>query len=235
MEAEVEDIRRDPSPLNGLGLEEIVEHYAKIVRDLDRPPIIIGHSFGGLVTELLLDRGHGAAGVALSPAGVKGVLRLPLAQLRSVFPALKNPAARNGTTELTPKQFHYAFTNTMSAADAQAAYDRYEVPGPNRPLFQAAFANFNRNAPSKVDFRKPDRAPLLVVGNGADHTVPASVSKEAVSRLAKSHTVVEYKEFPGRPHFTAGAPGWEEVADYALEWAAGQAGALTQPDQPATT
>lgn len=229
MDAEVEALRRDPSGLNGLGLVEIVEHYAEIVRGLDRAPIIMGHSFGGLVTELLLDRSLGAVGVALSPAPVKGVLRLPVAQLRSAFPALKNPAARGKTTELTPKQFHYAFTNTMSESDAKAAYDRYQVPGTNRILFQAAFANFNPKAPSKVDFHKPDRAPLLVIGNGADHTVPASVSKEAATRLAKSKTVVDYHEFAGRPHFTAGAPGWEEVADYALEWATGRAGAREQP------
>jgi pimeloyl-ACP methyl ester carboxylesterase len=234
MQGEVEDIRRDPSPLNGLGLGEIVEHYAEIVRGLDHAPIVVGHSFGGLITELLLDRGLGVVGIALSPAPVKGVLRLPIAQLRSAFPALKNPAARNKTTELTPKQFHYAFTNTMNEADSKAAYERYEIPGPNRVLFQAAFANFNPNAPSEVDFRKRDRAPLLIVGNSADHTVPASVSKEAATRLAKSNTVVDYKEFPGRPHFTAGAPGWESVADYALEWATGHAGAPVQPRQPAT-
>lgn len=234
MQGEVEDIRRDPSPLNGLGITEIADHYAKIVGELDRPPIIIGHSFGGLITELLLDRGLGAVGVALSPAPVKGVLRLPIAQLRAAFPALKNPANINRTVELTPKQFHYAFTNTMNEADSKAAYNRYEVPGPAKPLFQAAFANFNPNAPSKVDFHKADRAPLLVIGNGADHTVPASVSKEAATRLAKSNAVVEYKEFPGRPHFTAGAPGWETVADYALEWATGQAGAAAQPKQPVT-
>jgi pimeloyl-ACP methyl ester carboxylesterase len=149
IEGEVENIRRDPSPLNGLGLEEIVEHYVNVVRDLDRPPIIIGHSFGGLVTELLLDRGFGAVGVALSPAPVKGVLRLPLAQLRSAFPALKNPAGRNKTTELTPQQFHYAFTNTMSADDSKAAYDRYAVPGPNRPLFQAAFRTSTPTRPAR--------------------------------------------------------------------------------------
>jgi dienelactone hydrolase len=107
--------------------------------------------------------------------------------------------------------------------------------GRTGPLFQAAFASFNPNAPTKVDFRKRDCAPLLVVGNGADHTVPASVSKEAAGRLAKSGTVVEYKEFPGRPHFTAGAPGWEEVADHAHDWAAGQASAPAQPEQPGTS
>ena len=224
MQEDVEAVRRDPSPLNGLGVTEIVDHYAELVRGLDQPPIIMGHSFGGLVTELLLDRGLGAAGVALSPAPVKGVLRLPIAQLRSTFPVLGNPVNRNRTVELTPKQFRYGFTNTMTDDDAQSAYERYEVPGPGRVIFQAAFANFNPKAPTKVDFHKDDRAPLLVIGNDEDHTVPASVSREAAKRLGKSKAVVDYKEFPGRPHFTAGAPGWEEVADYALEWATSHAG-----------
>jgi alpha-beta hydrolase superfamily lysophospholipase len=229
MEGDVEDIRRDPSPLNGLGVTEITDHYADIIGGLDRPPIIMGHSFGGLITELLLDRGLGVAGVAISPAPVKGVLRLPPAQLRAAFPVLGNPANRKRTVELTPKQFHYGFTNTMTDEEAQAAYDRYEVPGPGRPIFQAAFANFNPHAPNKVDFHKDDRAPLLVIGNDEDHTVPASVSKEAADRLGKSKAVVDYKEFHGRPHFTAGAPGWEEVADYALEWATQHAGAAAEP------
>jgi pimeloyl-ACP methyl ester carboxylesterase len=232
MQGDVEDIRRDPSPLNGLGITEIADHYADIAGRLDRSPIIMGHSFGGLITELLLDRGLGVAGVALSPAPVKGILRLPPAQLRSAFPVLGNPANRKRTVELTPKQFHYAFTNTMSDEQAEAAYDRYEVPGPGRILFQAAFANFAPHAPSKVDFHKDDRAPLLIIGNGDDHTVPASVSKEAAKRLGKSTAVVDYKEFPGRPHFTAGAPGWEEVADYALEWATRHAGAAAERGEP---
>ena len=130
MEGEVEDIRRDPSALNGLGVAEIVDHYDRIVRGLGTPPVIMGHSFGGLVTELLLDRGLGAAGVALSPAPVKGVLRLPPAELRTAFPVLGNPTNKNKTVELTAKQFRWAFTNTMSDADAQAAYERYRFPAP---------------------------------------------------------------------------------------------------------
>ena len=232
MHGEVEDLRRDPSALNGLGVTEIVDHYDGIIRGLDRAPVIMGHSFGGLVTELLLDRGLGAAGVAISPAPVKGVLRLPPAQLRAVFPVLGNPANRNRTVELTPKQFHYGFTNTMSEADAKAAYDRYQVPGPGRVIFQAAFANFNPRAATKVDFDKDDRPPLLVIGNDKDHTVPASVSREAATRLGKSNAVVDYKEFAGRPHFTAGAPGWEQVADYALEWANRHTGAPAERRQP---
>src|SRR4051812_23713187 len=138
MQGDVEDLRRDPSSLNGLGVREISDHYAELIRGLDRPPIIMGHSFGGLVTEMLLDRGFGAAGVALSPAPVKGVLRLPPATLRSAFPVLGNPANRKRTVGLTPKQFHYGFTNTMSGEEAKAAYDRYQVPGSGRVIFQAA-------------------------------------------------------------------------------------------------
>jgi alpha-beta hydrolase superfamily lysophospholipase len=234
MEQEVEDLRRDPSPLNGLGVREITDHYAGIIHSLDRPPIIMGHSFGGLVAELLLDRGLGSAGVAISPAPVKGVLRLPVAQLRSAFPVLRNPANRKRTVELTPRQFHYAFTNTMGTDEAETAYVRYEVPGPGRVLFQAAFANFNPHAATKVDFHNDDRAPLLVVGNDQDHTVPASVSKEAAKRQGKSKATVDYKEFAGRPHFTAGAPGWEAVADYALEWATRHAGVPPERKGPTT-
>jgi len=229
MEGDVEGLRRDPSPMNGLGVKEVTDHYEGIVRGLERPPIIMGHSFGGLITELLLDRGLGAAGVAISPAQIKGVLRLPPAQIRATFPVLRNPANRNKTVELTPKQFHYNFTNTMTEEQAKQAYDRYQVPGPGRVLFQAAFANFNPRAATRVDFHKDDRPPLLVIGNDKDHTVPASVSKEAAKRLGKAKAVVDYEEFAGRPHFTAGAPGWEAVADYALDWASRQTGVSGQP------
>jgi pimeloyl-ACP methyl ester carboxylesterase len=233
MEREVEALRRDPSVLNGLGVTEVVDHYDRIIRGLDTPPVIMGHSFGGLITELLLDRGLGAAAVAISPAPVKGVLRLPPAELRTVFPALRNPANRKKTVALSPKQFRFSFTNTMNDADAEAAYERYYVPGPARVLFQAAFANFNPHAVTKVDFHKDDRAPLLVIGNDQDHTVPASVSREAAKRLGKSKAVVDYKEFAGRSHFTAGAPGWEAVADLAFDWANRHVGAPAETAGPA--
>jgi pimeloyl-ACP methyl ester carboxylesterase len=233
MRGEVEDIRRDPSAMNGLGVIEIVDHYDGIIRALARPPVIMGHSFGGLVTELLLDRGLGAAGVAISPAQIKGVLRLPPAQARSALPVLGNPGNRKRTVELTPEQFHYGFTNTMNDDESKAAYERYEVPGPGRVIFQAAFANLNPRAATKVDFRKDDRPPLLVIGNDQDHTVPASSSRAAARLLGKSRAIVDYKEFAGRPHFTAGAPGWEAVADYALDWAEKAAGAPKR--EPAAT
>jgi len=217
MEGEVEALRRDPSVMNGLGVTEVVDHYDRIIRGLDTPPVIMGHSFGGLITELLLDRGLGAAGATLSPAPVKGVLGLPPALLRTVLPALRNPATRKKTVPMTPKQFRRGFTNTMNDADAEAAYARYYVPAPGRVIFQASLANLNPHAVTRVDFHKDDRPPLLVMGNDQDQTIPASVSREAAKRLGKSRAVVDYKEFAGRPHFPA-APGWEAVADYALDW-----------------
>ena len=232
MQGEVEALRRDPSVMNGLGLPEVVDHYERIIRLLDTPPVIIGHSTGGLVTELLLDRGLGAAGVGLSPAPVKGVLRVPPPLAATVFPALRNPANRKRTVGMTPEQFRRRFTNTMNDADAEAAYERYYVPAPGRVIYQAAFANLNPHAVTKADFHKDDRPPLLVLGNDQDHTIPASVSKAAAKRLGKSKAVVDYKEFVGRPHFPA-APGWEAVADYALDWAYRHVGAPVETLEPA--
>src|SRR6266480_3277721 len=143
MDGDIEALRADPSAIEHLGVEEIVDHYDAIVRELDEPPIIMGHSFGGAFTEILLDRGLGAAGVAIDAAGVKGITRLPFSELRSGFPILKNPANVHHAVPLTFEEFHYAFTNTISEAEARSAFERYAVPGPGRVLFQGAFANFN--------------------------------------------------------------------------------------------
>src|SRR4051794_11620855 len=233
MEGEVEALRRDPSVMNGLGVTEVVDHYDRIIRSLDTSPVIMGHSFGGLITELLLDRGLGAAGATLSPAPVKGVLGVPPDLLRTVFPALRNPATRKKTFGMTPKQSRRGFTNPMNDADAEAAYERYSVAAPGRVIFQAALANLNPHAVTRVDFHKDDRPPLLVMGNDQDQTIPASVSRSAAKLLGRSKAVVEYQEFVGRPHFTVGAPGWEAVADYALDWANRHVSAAAETAQPA--
>jgi pimeloyl-ACP methyl ester carboxylesterase len=220
MEADLDELRRDPSAIDDLGIAEIVDHYAEIVSGLDNPPIIMGHSFGGAFTEILLDRGLGAAGVAIDAAAVKGITKLPLSTLRVGWPVLKNPANRHRTTMLSPEEFHYAFTNTMSEEESAAAYERYASPGPGRVLFEGALANFNPHSPTRVDFHNSNRAPLLLIAGGADHTVPAVIDKSTAKHYRKSEAVTEYKEYPDRPHYTIGAPGWEEVADYALDWAA---------------
>jgi pimeloyl-ACP methyl ester carboxylesterase len=226
MDVGVEALREDPSAVEHLGIEEIVDHYDAIVRGLDEPPIIMGHSFGGAFTEILLDRGLGAAGVAIDGAAVKGITKLPLAQLKSAFPVLKSPANAHRAVALTLDEFHYAFTNTLGDEETRAAYERYAVPGPGRVLFQAAFANFNPHAATRVDFRDPDRAPLLIISGGEDHTVPASVDRAVAKKYAKGEAVTEYREFPGRSHWTVGEAGWEELADYALSWALEHTAAL---------
>jgi pimeloyl-ACP methyl ester carboxylesterase len=219
MEGDIEELRRDPSAVAELGVTEIVDHYDGIVRSLERPPIIMGHSFGGLFTQILLDRGLGAAGVAIDPAPVKGILVLPFSTLKVWFPVLRNPTNLHRAMALTTKQFHYAFANTLSEEQSRAAYDRYAVPGPDHVLFQASLANFNPHAATAVDFHDDQRAPLLLIAGGRDHVAPASVTEANVRLYHHSAAVTDYKKFPDRPHFTVGAPGWEEVADYALRWA----------------
>ncbi len=222
-EVEVESLNADPSPVEKVTIPGIVAHLESVVGALDTPPILIGHSAGGAFTQILLDRGLGAAGVAIDAAAVKGINRLPLSALRSAWPTLKNPANRHRTTMLSPEEFHYAFTNTLTEEESAAVYERYAAPGPGRVLFQAALANFNPHAPTRVDFKNDDRAPLLLIGGGADHTVPAVVDKSTAKHYGKSAAITEYKEFPDRSHYTVGEDGWEEIADYALEWAVSHA------------
>ena len=214
-----ENMRKSPEALAGLGVLEIADHYEKFVRSLPEPPILIGHSFGGLIVEILLDRGLGVAGVAIDATAPKGVYRLPFAQLRAASPVLSNPFNYRRTVMLTLDQFRYAFANTMSEAAARQAYDRDAIPGPGRPLFQAAFANFLPNAATKVDYLNGKRAPLLLIGGAEDHTVPASVCRSAFRKYRSARAVTEYKEFPGRCHLLITQDGWEEVADYAITWA----------------
>jgi pimeloyl-ACP methyl ester carboxylesterase len=223
LEAEPEDLRRDPSPLRGLSITDIVDSYDKIIRGLDQPPIIIGHSFGGLHTQLLLDRGLGAAGVALDTAAPKGVLRLPLSTLRAAWPALKNPFGKDNTAPLTRDQFHWCFTNVLSRDDSDKVYERYYIPGSARPFFQAGYANLNPNAATKVDYRNPKRPPLLLLTGEEDRICPPAINVSNWKQQRKAPAATEHKEYPGRCHFP-GQDGWEEVADYALSWATAHAG-----------
>jgi pimeloyl-ACP methyl ester carboxylesterase len=217
LEGEPQEIRRDPSPLRGLSIPGAIDHYEKIIRELDQPPIIIGHSFGGLFAQLLLDRGLGSAGAALGTGAPKGVLRLPYSTLRAAWPALRNPFGKNHLAPLTRKQFHWCFTNSLSREDSDAVYERYYIPGSARPFFQAGYANFNPNAATKVDYRNPNRPPLVLVTGAEDRICPPSVNKANFNKQRQAPTATEDKECPGRCHFP-GQDGWEEVADYILAW-----------------
>src|SRR6202035_2803764 len=192
MEGEIETLRRDPSRFANLGLTEVVDHYEQIIRNIETPPVIIGHGFGGLVTQILLDRGWGAAGVAIASPPPKGVFR-------SVFRNLK--LALKGRS-LTPQQFHYDFANTLGNAASVAAFERYVVPAPTRILRQVALSNFSPDAPSTVRFRNDSRAPLLLVAGGKDCVVSPSVVKSNFDSYRESKAETDYKEFPEQTHFT---------------------------------
>ncbi|HTZ72805.1 MAG TPA: alpha/beta hydrolase [Candidatus Aquilonibacter sp.] len=222
LDGDINELRRDPSPIAGLGITEIVDHYESIIRALEVPPIIIGHSFGGLIAQVLLDRGLGSAGVAISTAPIRGIIFLPFSTLRVSAPALSNPANDHRAIPLTPEQFHYAFTNTLSEEESLAVYNRYAVPGPDHLLFQAALANFNPHAATTVNVHNDNRAPLLLIAGDWDHISPPAVVKATHRLYRHSKAITEYKEFPGRSHYILGLPGWEEVADYSAGWAIGR-------------
>jgi pimeloyl-ACP methyl ester carboxylesterase len=215
---DVEELREDAEQLEGLGVEEIVDHYEGLVRELDQPPVLIGHSYGGLFVELLLDRGLGRAGVAMSPAPPKGILVLPFSTLKAGSPALAHPSKWHGVVPLTLDEFTYGFVNTFSPEDAAAAYERYAVPETGQIFFEAGFANFHLHPPTEVHFKNEDRAPLLIVGATADHTVPASLSKAQYKRYERSPAQTDYLEFEGRPHLHMVGEGWEEVAAGVESW-----------------
>jgi pimeloyl-ACP methyl ester carboxylesterase len=216
-----EETRRDPSALRGLGIKKVVDHYEEIIRGLDRPPIIIGHSFGGLFTQLLLDRGLGATGVAIGTAAPKGILVLLASTLRSGLPALKNPFNRNGLARLSPKQFRWRFTNTVSQHESDAIYREHYILGTNRAFFDAL------GSPAAVDFDSAKRAPLLLIAGGADHISPIALNEKLLKLQSKAPSASELKVYPGRPHFMAGLDGWEELADTALNWSLEHSGAVT--------
>lgn len=218
--AGVAALREDPTPLAELGVREVFDHFAELIDELAEPPILMGHSFGGTFVQLLLDAGYGQAGVSIDGAAVKGIKALPFSEIRATFPVLKNPANVHRAVPITAAEFHYAFTNTLGESESMIAYDRYAVPVPGRILFQGGLANFTHNAATTYNFANDDRAPLLFIAGGRDHILPPAVQHENYTKNAKhSSAITAYKLFPQRDHFTCGAPGWEEVADFALNWA----------------
>jgi pimeloyl-ACP methyl ester carboxylesterase len=214
----VEEQREASEELEGLGLNEVVDHYEALIKALDQPPVLVGHSFGGLVVELLLDRGLGRAGVAMSPAPPKGILVLPFSSLKVAAPALAHPSKWHGVVPLTLEEFTYGFVNTFTPEDAKAAYDKYAVPETGQIFYEAGFANFHLHPPTEVHFKKEERAPLLIVGATEDHTVPASLAKKQYEKYQDSPAQTDYLEFEGRPHLMMAAEGWEEIAARIEGW-----------------
>lgn len=219
-EVEVESLNADPSPVEAVTITSIVEHLESVVGGLDTPPIIMGHSAGGAFTQILLDHGFGAAGVALNSAPTEGVPIVPLSQIKATFPVLKNPANRHKAIAYDFEHWNYAFTNTFPEDRARALYERYAVPVSGRILFESALANFTPgHGGTHVDYANAGRAPLLLVGASEDHIMPPAVQRSNAKHYTAAGTLTEYVEFGGKPHLLPAAPGWEEIADYVLAWA----------------
>ncbi len=214
----VEEIRRDPSALAGLGIEQIVDHYERIVRSLDEPPILIGHSFGGLFVQLLLDRGLGAAGIGLDSAPPKGVFTLEPSALLSVGRVLLIPFGWRKVVHWTFAEFRYAFVHTFPLDDARAIWEAQIVPDSGRPFFEAGLAMFDRSSPLQVDFANPARAPLLLIGGAADRAMTPSIVRRNYRAYRASPARTDLRIFPGRTHWLIGQEGWEEVAQACIDW-----------------
>jgi pimeloyl-ACP methyl ester carboxylesterase len=222
-EVEVEALNADPSPIEAVTVPQIVARLEAVVEELDAPPILIGHSAGGVFTQILLDHGYGAAGVAINSAPTEGVKVVPLSQVKAAFPVLKNPANRHRAVGLTAEQWQYAFANTFSEEESRALYERYHIPASGEIFWGSALANIHPGKDDNyVDYHNDARAPLLFISGSQDHLMPPKIQRSNAKHY-KSDTVTEVKEFDG-PHLLPAAPGWEEVADYALSWALEHAG-----------
>ena len=218
----VELARANPDSIAGYGIEEVTRHYAGLIEQLPAPPVIIGHSFGGMIAEKLLGEDLGAAAVALDAAQIKGVLPLPLSALRSTLPVFKNPANAHRAVSLTAEQFRYGFGNAVPPEESDALYERWAIPAPGKPLFEAASANFSPHSPARVDTGNSGRGPLLLIMGGRDHTVPEAITKSTLKQYRGSDAVTDLAEFPDRGHSLTIDSGWRAVADECLSWLAKQ-------------
>jgi pimeloyl-ACP methyl ester carboxylesterase len=212
----VAEANANPEVLAGKGIEDVADHYDAIIGSLTRKPVVIGHSFGGLLTQVLAGRGLAAASVAIDPAPFRGVLPLPISSLKSSFPVLGNPANIKRAVPLTYDQFRYAFANAVSEEEARRLFDEFAVPAAGRPLFQAATANLNPWTEAKVDHANPERGPLLIISGEKDHTIPWAVANAEYKRQAHNPGVTEITEMKGRGHALTIDSGWRAVCDTAL-------------------
>lgn len=214
----VQAIRSDPSPLAGLGIGEIVDHYDRIVRQLDEPPILVGHSFGGLFVQLLLDRGLGAAGIAIDSAPPRGVFAFEPTSLLSLGRILLIPFGWRKVVRWSFTEFRYAFVHTIPLAEARAIWDTHIVPDSGRPFFEAAFSAFDPASPARVDFANPRRAPLLFIAGEADRAMSPAIVRRMYRAHSASPARTELRTFAGRTHWLIAQEGWEEVAQTCVDW-----------------
>jgi non-heme chloroperoxidase len=212
----VEEAKAHPEVFAGKTIGQVADHCAELIGKLDKKPAVIGHSFGGLLTQMIAGRGLSAASVAIDPAPFRGVLPLPISALKSSSPVLGNPANRNRAVPLTYEQFRYAFANAVSEDEAKELYETFAVPAPGAPLFQAAAANLNPWTEAKVDTKNPDRGPLLIISGEKDHTVPWAIANASFKKQKRNEGVTEIEEIPNRGHALTIDSGWREVADKAL-------------------
>ncbi len=209
--------RRDPKPIAGKGVGEVAAHFATVIEGLEREPVLVGHSFGGLLAQILAGRGLAAATVAINPAPFRGILPLPPAALRWSAPLLANPANRGRTITLTPDQFRYSWANAVGEDEARELHQRFHVAAPGKPLFQAAVANLNPASELKVDTKNPDRGPLLIFTGRQDHAVPPVWSVGAYKKQSRNPGTTEHVELD-RDHSLTIDSGWQEVCDRSLEF-----------------
>ena len=214
--ATVEQANAHPEVFAHKSVRQVADHYDEVIRRLTRKPAVIGHSFGGLLAQIIAGRGLAAASVAIDPAPFRGVLPLPISALKSSAPVLGNPANRNRAVPLTYEQFRFAFANAVAEDEAKALYDTYAVPASGVPLFQAAAANLNPWTEAKVDTKTPERGPLLIISGEKDNTVPWAIANASFKRQRRNDGVTEIVEIPGRGHALTVDSGWREDADTAL-------------------
>jgi pimeloyl-ACP methyl ester carboxylesterase len=207
-----------PPELAQIGLKELTDHYESIVRDYTEPPILIGHSFGGLIVQQLLDRGYGSAGIGFDSAAPEGVLAVDWTVLKENSGILFGWMNWEKVVHLNLAGFAFSFTNTFPEDEQQKYYDRYCVPETGRIFFQAAFAQLDPHHALQVNFKNNDRAPLLLTAGELDHTVPAHVARSNYAHYKDSTARTDFKEFPGRAHLLLSQQGWEEIADFASNW-----------------
>jgi pimeloyl-ACP methyl ester carboxylesterase len=214
----VAEARAHPERVADHGIDDVVTHYATIIKGLPARPILIGHSFGGMIAQKLLGQDLGVAAIAIDAAQIKGVLPVPLTALRSALPVFKNPANRHKAVSLTDEQFRYAFGNAITELESDELYARWAVPAPGKPLFEAAVANFDPHSPAKVDTANELRGPLLLITGGRDHTVPEAVVRATLKQYRHSDAVTDIIEFLDRAHSLTIDNSWREVADTCLGW-----------------